>query len=535
MSIHVALHHRTTYTYDRPVALGPQIVRLRPAPHCRTPILSYSLKVEPKEHFINWQQDPQGNYLARLVFPEKTDDVRGHGRPGRRHDGDQSVRLLPRARRPRNGRSPTTPRWPRRSRRSARSKPPGPLLAAWLAKVDRSKQRTIDFIVGLNARLQQEIGYIVRLEPGVQNCEETLALAKGSCRDTGWLLVTILRHLGFAARFASGYLIQLMPDEKPLEGPEGPTHDFTDLHAWCEVYLPGAGWIGLDPTSGLLDRRRPHPARLHARAVERRADRGRGREGRGDILLRHDGDARARDAAHHQALHRRAVGRRCSAVGETIERDIGKADAAAHHGRRADLRVDRRHGRRRVEHAGAGAGEAAAGRRAVPQARRSLRHGAAAAFRPGQVVSRRAAAALGARLPLAQGRRADLARPASLSRSNPSRPAPRPRRRNRFALAFARASAARSRLPVRGLRGHLVLPVARTAAAEQRHGRQGQGQGPAGARAPGAGLRAGSRELRRLRAAGIARPWARQNGKVRTAMAAAGAAGRGSCARRSAT
>ena len=130
--------------------------------------------------------------------------------------------------------------------------PPGPLLAAWLAKVDRSKQRTVDFLVGLNARLQQEIGYIVRLEPGVQSCEETLALAKGSCRDTGWLLVTILRHLGFAARFASGYLIQLMPDEKPLEGPEGPTHDFTDLHAWCEVYLPGAGWIGLDPTSGLL-------------------------------------------------------------------------------------------------------------------------------------------------------------------------------------------------------------------------------------------------------------------------------------------
>jgi uncharacterized protein (DUF2126 family)/transglutaminase-like putative cysteine protease len=251
MSIHVALHHRTTYRYDRPIALGPQIVRLRPAPHSRTAVLSYSLKVTPADHFINWQQDPQGNHLARLVFPEKTD----------RFEvtvdlvADMSVInpfdffLLPEAE-----------HWPFAYDPSLAEEiapfrkldPPGPLLQAWLDTVDRSRRRTVDFIVGLNARLQKEIGYIVRLEPGVQSCEETLDRAKGSCRDTGWLLVTILRHLGFAARFASGYLIQLTPDEKPLEGPEGPTHDFTDLHAWCEVYLPGAGWIGLDPTSGLL-------------------------------------------------------------------------------------------------------------------------------------------------------------------------------------------------------------------------------------------------------------------------------------------
>ena len=251
MSIHVALHHRTTYLYDRPVALGPQVVRLRPAPHSRTPVLSYSLKVTPAEHFINWQQDPQGNHLARLVFPEKT----------RKFEivvdlvADMSVNnpfdfFL----------EPEAEHWPFAYDPSLaeeiapfrKLEPPGPLLKAWLAKVDRTKVRTVDFIVGLNARLQQEIGYIVRLEPGVQTCEETLALGKGSCRDTGWLLVTIMRHLGFAARFASGYLIQLKPDEKPLDGPEGPTEDFTDLHAWCEVYLPGAGWIGLDPTSGLL-------------------------------------------------------------------------------------------------------------------------------------------------------------------------------------------------------------------------------------------------------------------------------------------
>lgn len=251
MSIHVALHHRTTYLYDRPVSLGPQIVRLRPAPHSRTPILSYALKVEPHDHFINWQQDPQGNHLARLVFPEKTtkfevtvDLV-----------ADMAVSnpfdfFL----------EPSAEEWPFAYDASLaeeiapfrKLEPAGPLLTAWLAKVDRKKQRTVEFLVGLNARLQAEIGYIVRLEPGVHSCEETLSLGKGSCRDSGWLLVTILRHLGFAARFASGYLIQLTPDEKPLEGPEGPTHDFTDLHAWCEVYLPGAGWIGLDPTSGLL-------------------------------------------------------------------------------------------------------------------------------------------------------------------------------------------------------------------------------------------------------------------------------------------
>ncbi len=251
MSIQVALHHRTTYRYDRPIELGPQIVRLRPAPHSRTPILSYSLKVTPAQHFINWQQDPQGNHLARLVFPEKTDlfDVTVD------LVADMSVInpfdfFL----------EPSAETWPfaydpglaEEIAPFRKLEPMGPKLSAWLAAVDRKEQRTVDFIVGLNARLQREIGYIVRMEPGVQSCEETLGSAKGSCRDTGWLLVMILRHLGFAARFASGYLIQLVADEKPLDGPEGPTHDFTDLHAWCEVYLPGAGWIGLDPTSGLL-------------------------------------------------------------------------------------------------------------------------------------------------------------------------------------------------------------------------------------------------------------------------------------------
>ncbi len=251
MAIHVALSHVTEYRYDRPVSLSPQVVRLRPAPHCRTRILSYSQRIEPGGHFVNWQQDPFSNYLARLVFPEKTTEFRitvdlvaemsvynpfdFFLEPYAEKFPFVYDETLQRELAPYLVKSAPTPRF-----------------AALLASIDRTEQRTIDFLVGLNQRLQHDISYLIRLEPGVQTPEETLAKASGSCRDTGWLLVQALRHLGLAARFVSGYLIQLTPDVKALDGPSGTDHDFTDLHAWCEVYLPGAGWIGLDPTSGLL-------------------------------------------------------------------------------------------------------------------------------------------------------------------------------------------------------------------------------------------------------------------------------------------
>ena len=251
MSIHAALHHVTHYRYDRPVALGPQVIRLRPAPHCRSRILAYSLKVEPAGHFINWQQDPFANYQARLVFPEKTREFRITVDLV----ADMSVYnpfdfFL----------EPSAEKYPFQYEPLLRQEL-APYLAAepaagplrdYLARIDRIERRTIDFLIDLNRMVSQDIRYLIRMEPGVQTPDETLALASGSCRDSTWLLVNLLRHCGLAARFTSGYLIQLVPDVKALDGPSGTAVDFTDLHAWCEVYLPGAGWIGLDPTSGLL-------------------------------------------------------------------------------------------------------------------------------------------------------------------------------------------------------------------------------------------------------------------------------------------
>jgi len=251
VSIHVALNHVTHYRYDRRVGLSPQVVRLRPAPHCRTPILSYSLRVEPAEHFVNWQQDPFANHLARLVFPEKTTEFKVTVdlvaemavynpfdfflEPEAENFPFEYAPELKHDLAPYLVKGPLTPKF-----------------KALVDSVSREEVRTIDFLVGLNQRLQREIGYLIRMEPGVQTPEVTLTNLSGSCRDTGWLLVQLLRHLGLAARFVSGYLIQLKPDVKSLDGPSGTEVDFTDLHAWCEVFLPGAGWVGLDPTSGLM-------------------------------------------------------------------------------------------------------------------------------------------------------------------------------------------------------------------------------------------------------------------------------------------
>jgi len=251
MGMLTALHHVTHYRYDRPVALGMQTIRLRPAPHTRSHVQSYSLKVSPAEHFINWQQDPFGNYQARVIFPKDIQEFRVEV------DLVTEIRVF----------NPFdffledyAKDFPFAYEALLKEelapylelKEKGPLLLQCVSEVDRKKQGMIDFLVAVNRKLNERLKYVVRLEPGIQTCEETLTLKSGSCRDMAWLLCQMLRRLGFATRFASGYLIQLTADVKPLDGPAGPESDFTDLHAWTEVYLPGAGWVGLDPTSGLF-------------------------------------------------------------------------------------------------------------------------------------------------------------------------------------------------------------------------------------------------------------------------------------------
>jgi uncharacterized protein (DUF2126 family)/transglutaminase-like putative cysteine protease len=251
MAIRVALNHVTSYRYDRAVRLSPHVIRLRPAVHTRTPIEAYSLRIRPEKHFINWQQDPFGNYLARVVFPDPSDELYLEV------DVVANMTVI----------NPFdffiedyAEQYPFKYKEQLRKElgpyfeivDDGPRLRDWLADVSRTRRDTNDFLVDLNRALQRHVAYDIRLEPGVQSCEETLERAIGSCRDSAWLLVQILRHLGLAARFVSGYLVQLTADVKSLDGPSGPETDFTDLHAWAEVYIPGAGWIGLDPTSGLF-------------------------------------------------------------------------------------------------------------------------------------------------------------------------------------------------------------------------------------------------------------------------------------------
>ncbi len=236
MAPKASLHHKTVYHYDRPISLSPQEIRLKPAPHTRTPILSYDLTIRPESHALRWQQDPLGNYVGRVTFPQKTDLF------------EINVSLVAEL-------TPINPfdffiepeaeRFPfaydkhrlKTLEPFLETEKPGPLMKSWLASIKRNPVNVMEFLVGLNRRLRQEIAYVIRPEPGLQSCEETLSKRSGSCRYSGGLLVQIPRGLKLAARFVSGYHVRM---------------ESSELHAWAEVFVPGAGWVGLDPTLGLL-------------------------------------------------------------------------------------------------------------------------------------------------------------------------------------------------------------------------------------------------------------------------------------------
>src|SRR5271169_2060528 len=185
MAIRVAINHKTTYSYDRLVSLSPHIFRLRPAVHSRTHIEAYSFHVSPKEHFINWQQDPFGNYQARVVFPEKTKELRIEVEVIANlvvinpfdFFVEEYAEKYPFVYQGQLAKELTA---------YLEIKDNGPLLQQWLSGIDKSSKNVIDFLVYLNQKLNHDISYTIRMETGVQTCEQTLDRALGSCRDSAW-------------------------------------------------------------------------------------------------------------------------------------------------------------------------------------------------------------------------------------------------------------------------------------------------------------------------------------------------------------
>jgi transglutaminase-like putative cysteine protease len=238
----IALRHRTEYRYERPVILGPQLVRLRPAPHARSSIRSYALAILPERHTRHCYQDPPGNFIARVLFPEPTArfelDVELTTEIAECNPFDFLL-------------DPDAATWPFRYPDSLEQELTpyrqtdalSPVLAAFLGEIPAGPRPTVEMLIALNGHTRSCVDYVTRMEAGVLSPEQTLQRGAGSCRDSAWLLVQAARFLGYAARFVSGYLIQLA---------EGGEADSADLHAWCEIYLPGAGWIGFDATSGLI-------------------------------------------------------------------------------------------------------------------------------------------------------------------------------------------------------------------------------------------------------------------------------------------
>lgn len=260
MSSQVLVRHHTCYRYDRPVSLGPQIIRLRPVAAAQPFIQTYALRIAPPYVAQTWQHDAYGNQVAKVVFD------------GQVRFFDITIELEADLT-PRNPFAftlhPAALSWvqPAPSQSGGAFKQPfyayappamplqlyldashaGAGCMAFLANwLPTAPTETVAMLVALNKAVASHIQYQLRMEPGVWSPEETLERQSGSCRDSAWLMVALLRRLGFVARFVSGYLIQ---SGQSAEGEELLT---CDLHAWAETFIPGAGWVGFDTTSGFL-------------------------------------------------------------------------------------------------------------------------------------------------------------------------------------------------------------------------------------------------------------------------------------------
>ncbi len=368
MSIRVALNHKTLYRYNRPVWLSPHVVRLRPAPHCRTPIPAYSLKITPGGTFPligsriltatisrAWysRRKPTEFSVAEVNLVADMTVINPFDFFLEKYAEEIPFQYDPVVKRELN------PYLKKRRR--------GPLMEALIEEARTEKIRTNDFLVDVNQRIQKRVKYLIRMEPGIQSPEKTLAASEArSCRDSAWLLVQLLRNLGLAARFVSGYLIQLTPDVKSLDGPSGTDNDLKELHAWAEVYLPGGGWVGLDATSGLLAGEGHIPLACSAEPVTAAAISGgfsyddesiveteidrekRKPERQGRLRVFNVRHAHTRRPSRNEAVQRRAMDR-YRIAGPSGGQRPESARRAPDHGRRANFRIRRRHGCRRVE------------------------------------------------------------------------------------------------------------------------------------------------------------------------------------------
>ena len=248
MKRHLVIRHVTEYRYAEPVGFGRHRMMFRPRDSHTLRLIDSTLKISPTPERVRWAYDVFGNSVAHADFGDATSDtLRFESMIGLLHyEASEPTHLL----------SPTAEQYP--FRYSDEELPDLlPVMAMhqdagtqrvmeWASNVARGKTASLDLLAALMSEIRTSIAYRRRQNVGTQTPSETLELRTGTCRDFAWLMIEILRGLGFAARFVSGYIYS--PNRSSHQG-GGATH------AWVQVYLPGSGWIEMDPTNGIFGNR----------------------------------------------------------------------------------------------------------------------------------------------------------------------------------------------------------------------------------------------------------------------------------------